>query len=338
MTDDHKLLLSSIIPAEVVDLIESQRALKDLDPSRLSDYVLYTGRGPSQGSFHIGHLVGLRVVKALQAALGSKTVFMIADDEKIFRDGIDADTMALNVETTLDQLRGMGFTEANTDFYVNSKGLSGTHYRILMQLLSIVNVNQLTHIFGAKPTMGEYFSPLIQILFCFLGKQAIVVAGSDQDPFFRLAHAVAPRMGHKPPILLYTRAVPGLDGVTSKMSTTIPSSLPIFLTDKPEEIGRKVAKVKRVGAGSLDELFERGADVGRDTLYELATLFETDRERLRLVTTAYTAGVCTDSEDHDRLLRLAGAKGVQTRGTKTMLTSGGMRVYVTCVIANAVKS
>lgn len=337
LSETDRALLTTLVPADVVELIEAHRGLKYLDPAKPDDYMLYTGRGPSQGSFHIGHLVGLRVVKALQRALGSKTFFMIADDEKMFRDGIDAGVMASNVDNTLRQLRAMGFTDEDTTFHINSRGLSEAHYRALIQLMNAVTVNQLTHVFGPKTNLGELFYPLYQILPCFLGKQAIVVAGRDQDPFFRLAYAVAKRMGpHKPPILLYTRAVPGLDGTTPKMSTSVPSSLPIFLTDTPSAIGKKIKDVKRVGAGSLDELFDRGADLAKDTLYDLAVLFETDKEALALVTTAYTQGVPTDSDLHCRLVHLVGAKGVASRGGRTMLLTSGLRVYVTCVVVRAV--
>ena len=47
-----------------------------------------------------------------------------------------------------------------------------------------------------------------------------------------------------------------------------------------------------MGASDLDSLFAHGADVSKDTLHELATLFEADVAKLALVTTACTPPVC----------------------------------------------
>ncbi len=90
---------------------------------KLQEYMLYTGRGPSQGSFHIGHLPGLRVVQCMQRALRSKIFFMIADDEKMIRDKISKVDMARNVQETLAQLHALGFTPDTTQFHVNTHGL-----------------------------------------------------------------------------------------------------------------------------------------------------------------------------------------------------------------------
>ncbi len=331
LDDSHSEKLSFLSPT-LRGLIEYQRGLADFDPTKPEDYMLYTGRGPSQGSFHIGHLPGIQVIKAMQAYLGSKIFFMISDDEKIFRDDIQQAKMAENVANTIGQLRKLGLTEATTYYHINSAGISAEHYAILIRLLGMTNINTLNNIFGEKTNVGEYFYPLYQILPCFLGKQCIVVAGKDQDPFFRLARDLARRLGHKPPILLYTKSVPGLDG-TEKMSTSVPTSLPIFLTDTPAVVKAKIAKVKKVGAGSLDELFEHGANLEQDTLYELLQLFEPDADRLAAITQGYTGGYAADAADVGHLRNLCGPKGVITRGEKAMLTTGGLRSYVAdCII------
>ncbi len=322
----------SFLPPTLRGLIEYQRGLADFDPTKPEDYMLYTGRGPSHGSFHIGHLPGIQLVKAMQAFLGSKIFFMISDDEKIFRDDIQQAKMAENVANTIDQLHKLGLTEATTQYHINSAGISAEHYAILIRLLGMTNINTLNNIFGEKTNVGEYFYPLYQILPCFLGKQCIVIAGKDQDPFFRLARDLARRLGHKPPILLYTKSVPGLDG-TEKMSTSVPTSLPIFLTDTPAVVKAKIAKVKKVGAGSLDELFEHGSNLEQDTLYELLQLFEPDADRLAMITQGYTGGYAADAAEVGHLRSICGPKGVITRGEKAMLTTGGLRSYVAdCII------
>lgn len=114
-------------------------------------------------------------------------------------------------------------------------------------MLNMVSVNTLNHIFGEKSNLGEYFYPLLQILPALSkDRQCVVVAGTDQDPFFRLAREVARRLKFIPPVVLYTRSVLGLDG-SEKMSTGVPESIPIYLDDTPTEIKRKVDKISKVG-------------------------------------------------------------------------------------------
>lgn len=318
----------SFLPPNLLHLIEYHRGLSDFDPTKPDNYMLYTGRGPSQGSFHIGHLPGIQLIRAFQTFLGSKIFFMISDDEKIFRDNIDREQMNANVVHTIQQLSKLGLTSDVTEYYINSRGISEEYYAILIRLLSMTSIHVLNNVFGEKTNVGEYFYPLYQILPCFLGKQCIVVAGKDQDPFFRLARDLARRMGHKPPILLYTKSVPGLDG-SEKMSTSVPTSLPIFLTDGPDTIRSKIAKVKKVGAGSLDELFEHGSNVANDTLYDLIQLFESDHTVLSYITVGYTVGYHGSTHEISVLRELCGDKGVVTRGEKTMVTTGGIRTYLT---------
>jgi tryptophanyl-tRNA synthetase len=327
----------SFLPPHLLHLIEYQRGLSEFDPTKPNDYRVYTGRGPSLGSFHIGHLPGIELAKEMQCFLGTKMFFMISDDEKMFRDNIDAITMKENVRNTVEQLAKLGIQDANAEIYINSSGISQEHYAILIRLMSMTSVHVLNNIFGEKSNVGEYFYPLYQILPCFLGKQVIVIAGKDQDPFFRLARDLAKRMGAKPPILLYTKSVPGLDG-SGKMSTSVPSSLPIFLTDSAKTIQEKIRKVKKVGAGSLEELFATGANLESDTLYALLRLFESNTDTLYLITKAYTTGLHDTDAMVPRLTDLCGTKGISTRDGKSMITTGGLRVYVATLLTRVVES
>lgn len=117
-----------------------------------------------------------------------------------------------------------------------------------------------------------------------------VVAGEDQDPFFRLARDVARRLGFVPPVVLYTQTVPGLDG-SPKMSTSVEASRPIFLTDTDDTIIAAVNYIKIVGNGSTTELFERGSDLTVDIPYKIFALFCRDDSLLEIVSEAYTVGL-----------------------------------------------
>lgn len=333
-TDKKKI---TWIDSNLVDLIKYQRGFEDFNLESLDKYYLYTGRGPSQGTLHIGHLLGLELIKNLSSQFESKIFFMIADDEKILRDNIDQKTMKSNVSNTIDQLNLIGFNNSNTTFHINSVDIGPREYNLMLKLMSMVSLVELSHIFGKKDNIGEYFYVFYQMVPCFLSPefQCIVVCGVDQDPFFRLARNLAKRLGYKPPIILYTHNVPGLDG-SDKMSTSIPQSNPIFLTDDNNVIKNKIFGIKKVGAGSLNELFDKGADLESDTLIKLARLFEPNRQLLHLIEKGYSIGFdntnTIDLEIIDKLSNLISEKGIVSRGTKTMITTFGVRCYLTNLI------
>ena len=118
------------------------------------------------------------------------------------------------------------------------------------------------------------------------------------------------------------------------MSTSIQASNPIFLSDSNETIKNKIFGVKKVGAGTLDELFEKGADLESDTLIQLARLFESDRNILALIEQGYSKGFdnLIDVEQLDLIKLLILPKGIVERKNKTMITTFGIRSYLTNLI------
>lgn len=326
---EEQLARFSFLPPHLRNILHFHRDADTIDFAK-ERYFIYTGRGPSKASFHIGHLPALRLCLALQKQCDTLIQFMIADDEKMIRDGIPDATMRDNVTATIAQLHRLGFTESNTQFRVNSDGLSAAEYGLIVRMMSLVSIHTLDSIFGSKRSVGDYFYPLIQILPCMVaGARCIVVAGVDQDPFFRLARDIARRLGFPPPIILYTRSVPGLDG-SDKMSTSVPESMPIYLSDTPAEITAKVAKIRKVGAGSLEELFARGANLEVDIPYQLLRFFDTS-PHIPLIAKGYTTGT-TDPAEQATLTGLVGERGVRERTGRLVLTSAGIRTYLATVL------
>ncbi len=247
--------------------------------------------------------------------------------------------MESNVSNTLEQLNKLGFNNRNTTFHINSKDIGTKEYNIMIKLMNLVTVEQLSNIFGKKANIGEYFYVFYQMVPCFLSpnSQCIVICGVDQDPFFRLARYLAKKIGYKPPIVLYTRNVPGLDG-SEKMSTSNPTSNPIFLSDDQNTIKNKIMGIKKVGAGTLDELFESGANLNSDTLIELARLFETNKDLLNIIEKGYSLGfdntIHEDLTNIEYLLNVIPEKGIKSRNNKTMITTFGIRCYLINLIIN----
>lgn len=329
----------SFLPKNLIKILEYHRGLKDFDISNPNKYYLYTGRGPSIGSFHIGHLLGLNLILEFQKFLKNKIYFMISDDEKMLRDKISNENMALNVKNTINQLNQVGFNESNTNINVNSLGLNAEQYQLVIKLMSLTTLNQLEHIFGKKDNVGEYYYVFVQMMPCFIekDKQCIIIAGKDQDPFFRLARDLAKKIGRPCPIIIYTKNVPGLDG-SEKMSTSLPSSIPIFISDDEKTIKNKVSSIKIVGAGTLDELFDKGCNLELDIPFKLIELFDDNDYNVKLLKQYYEKSHYILKKDEINVIEsLVGNKGYKIRENKVVITTFGIRTYLTTLLINLLK-
>lgn len=336
-TEEHMNKLKQI-PINLLRQVVYHRSFDEFDEKKLDAYYLYSGRGPSNSSFHIGHLQSLMFLLEFQKILQSKIYFMISDDEKIMRDNICFEDMNKHVLSTIQQLRKIGFTDENTDIRINTNGLNSKEYKLIVELMNSFSMNTLNHVFGEKNNIGEYFYVFYQMMPCFLdkNKQCIIIAGIDQDPFFRLARDVAEKLGYKKPIVLYIKNVMGLDG-SEKMSTSQPETLPIFITDTLEEIKQKIMKVKHVGAGTLDELFLNGANLEQDTLVKLIRIFESKEDNINLLEEAYTIRLLKNSEKHNNLKLLVEDKCIKIRNDDVMITTQGMRIYLINLLYGIIK-
>ena len=325
------------ISQHMLPLLDLHRGFNDFDQTKLSQYYLYTGRGPSSASFHIGHLPALKLILEFQKAFQSRIFFMISDDEKILRDKIPTEIMLENTKITIGQLNKIGFNVDNTLFHINSDGISATHYKLLIKLMSLVNTNKLDHIFGKRANIGEYFCILYQLVPCFLSqnRQCIVICGIDQDPFFRLARKLAKKIGFKPPIVIYTKNIPGLNGI-EKMSSSDPSPIPIYLSDSKKIIKEKIMKITNVGAGTLNELFEHGANIQKDIPFTLIKIFEPNTKKIALMEKAYTTGIIFGSTDYKKLITQHG-KNIIVRNGKAIITTFGVRMYLVKLLHNIIR-
>lgn len=320
----HKNKLS-FLPENLLNLLEYHRGLEEFIPEKKEDYYIYSGRGPSNSSFHIGHLPSLQIILEFQKFLQTKIYFMISDDEKIFRDKIDMNIMKKNVDNTLSQLEKIGFNKTNTDIHINSDGIDSEKYKLLIKLMNTCTLNELENTFGKKSHIGEYFYVFYQLLPCFLyNSQCIVIAGVDQEPFFRLGRHIASKLNHPKPIIIYTKNIPGLNG-DEKMSTSKPETYPIFLSDNLNEIKKKIMKITQVGAGTLDELFQNGSDLEKDIPFKLIDIFDNNRHNVELIKKAYTIGI--NETEYELMKNFIDSKGFIKRN-KIMITTYGLRLYL----------
>ena len=250
-------------------------------------FVLYTGRGPS-GPVHIGHLVPWIFTKHLQEAFKTRLYFQMTDDEKFVVDD-DAklkQTTKYGLENALD-LIALGFKPENTYIIYDVQDIDML-YDIALEVAKHITYSTAKATFGFQEStnLGWIFWPAIQAVPCFIHKKltgenvpALIPAAIDQDPFWRIARDIAPKLGYFKPAQIHSRFLPGL-GVGGKMSASEPETA-IFTVDPPEVVKRKVWNAFTGGKGTIAEQRKTGADPSVCSIYQyFLFLFEEDDKKL----------------------------------------------------------
>lgn len=222
-------------------------------------FYLYTGRGPSSESMHLGHLIPFVFTKWLQDAFDVPLVIQLTDDEKfLWKNLTIEESMKLAKENSKDII-ACGFDINKTFIFSNFRfiGQCPEFYQNIQLVAKNVTFNQAKGCFGftESDSIGKVHFPSIEAApsfsssfpFIFNGRSDIPVlipCAIDQDPFFRMTRDVAPRVGLHKPALIHSCFFPALQGAQSKMSASDENSA-IFLTDTPEQIRTKVSMVKK---------------------------------------------------------------------------------------------
>lgn len=254
---------------------------------------LYTGRGPSAASMHLGHAIPFLLTRYLQRALDLPVVIQISDDEKfLFRDvpfaGCEAEE---RVTSNIRDILAFGFDPQRTFVFRNTEYI-GHMYGTVLALQRAFTTNAVSHTLGLTPSdsVGQLAYAATQAAPCFytafpevLGlatpRRCIVPCAVDQDPFFVLARRASrrvqavvrgglPTAGKQkgasvpPPATVYTTFLQSLKGPSAKMSSSHEAGGVIHLSDNAETVARKVRKAYSGGAATLAELEKRVKEGG----------------------------------------------------------------------------
>ncbi len=214
---------------------------------RGNKFCLYTGRGPSDRN-HVGHLATWRFVKWLQDKFDAALYFQITDDEKyLFRDDLNTeDTRSYAYDNILDII-ALGFNPERTFIFLDTE-YAKTLYNQAIKVAKRITFSTAKAVFGFtnESNIGEIFFTSIQAVPAFLesirqGRNVpcLIPLAVDQDPHFRVARDVLPKLGYHKPAIIHSKFMPGL-GRGGKMSSSDPSTA-VYTTDPPEVAAKKIA-------------------------------------------------------------------------------------------------
>ncbi|PWU85766.1 putative tryptophanyl-tRNA synthetase [Trypanosoma cruzi] len=112
---------------------------------------LYTGRGPSGASMHIGHVIPFLLTRYLQDALGLPLVIQITDDEKhFFRDiPVSGERASGLVVENIKDIIAFGFDPRKTFIFRNTVYM-GDMYPTVVQVQRMLTLSAVRNAFGLK--------------------------------------------------------------------------------------------------------------------------------------------------------------------------------------------
>ena len=270
-------------------------------------FYLYTGRGPSSESMHVGHLIPFMFTKWLQDAFNVPLVIQITDDEKYYNNDMSRVEIERIAIENIKDIIAMGF-DPNKTFIFRNLDYYGDMYRVIVDISKHITMNQVKGAFGfdMEDSIGKWSFPTAQIAPSFSASFPHIFHGDihvpclipqaiDQDPYFRMTRKVAPKLGYLKPSLIHSVFLPAIDGPNTKMSSSV-SKGAIFLTDTDATIRKKVSSMFSGGGITKEKHMQHGANLDIDVPYQWLRFFLYDDDRFEYIGNAYSTGKMTTGE------------------------------------------
>ncbi|KXN85493.1 Tryptophan--tRNA ligase, cytoplasmic [Leucoagaricus sp. SymC.cos] len=269
-------------------------------------FFLYTGRGPSSDSMHLGHMIPFVFTKWLQDVFGCPLVIQLTDDEKfLFKHELKPDQTRKFARENAKDIIACGFNVERTFVFSNYAYMGGMFYENVSRVSRQISYNQAKATFGfnesSSDNIGKIHFTAIQAAPSFSNSfphifgtasniPCLIPCAIDQDPYFRLTRDVAGKLKYPKPALIHAKFFPALQGPQTKMSASDPNSS-IYMTDKPNQIKNKINRHGFSGGKETEEEHRRlGGDTEVDVAYQYLTFFLDDDEELELLGKEYRAG------------------------------------------------
>lgn len=275
---------------------------------------LYTGRGPSNSSLHMGHVIPLSFTAFLQKAFKCHLVGEMSDLEKaMFKQELTLEEANRLSFENAKQMIALGFDKEKTFFFNSSEYISPETFGVISRIWKKSSVHSLKKIYGFEDSAnaGMIAWPAFEQAPCFpeffphLFKKdedvmCLVVCSVDQTPFFRGLRDFIESLGGKKPSIICGKFLTGLAGVGNKMSSTATEIPAITLTDSPEEVKSKIVKYAfSASRSTLKEHQEHGLtdeELANDVSFDYLRYFLEDEEELTRIANAYKSGKMSSSE------------------------------------------
>ncbi|KAI9684466.1 MAG: hypothetical protein M1829_002276 [Trizodia sp. TS-e1964] len=287
-------------------------------------FFLYTGRGPSSDSMHIGHTTPFAFTKYLQDVFDVPLVIMLTDDEKfLFNADRKLEDTVHYAQENIRDIIAVGFDPKKTFIFTDFEYIGGI-YKNACRIAKVIPFNQVRGAFdfNESDNIGKIFYPSVQAAASFATTfphifgtdekkvasiPCLIPCAIDQDPYFRLTRDNAQKIKlgkvkYQRPALIHSVFLPALQGFGTKMSASDLSSA-IYMTDTPKQIKAKINAAISGGAETEEEHRRLGGNVEQDVPFRYLQFFLEDDVELERIRVAYSKGemmtgalkkICTD--------------------------------------------
>lgn len=305
-------------------------------------FFLYTGRGPSSGSMHIGHMIPFSFTKWLQDVFDVPLVIMMTDDEKfLFKPALTVeDVHKFTLENAKDII-AVGFDLQKTFIFSDFKYMGGAFYENVVRTSRQITTSTAKSIFGFKDSdnIGRLHFASIQIAtsfsasfpHIFKGRKDIpclIPCAIDQDPYFRLCRDVASKLKYPKPSLIHAKFIPSLQGAQSKMSASVATST-IYLSDTSKMIEKKIKKHAFSGGQALlEDQRKYGANPDIDVAYQYISFFLEDDDELARIYEAYKSGEMLTGEVKQICSKVIGEFATEFQQNRAKVTDAVVASYM----------
>ena len=290
-------------------------------------FYLYTGRGPSSDSMHIGHTIPFEFTKYaslpemylmtlansiffrwLQDVFDCPLVIMLTDDEKFMHTPrITINDAKSYTSANAKDIIAVGFDPKKTFIFSDFDFVGGAFYENICQMAKRITINSVRATFGFNDSnnIGEFHFCATQSATSFATSfphifgpdpaktrtiPCLIPCAIDQDPYFRQCREHAEKMKYKKPSLIHAIFLPALQGPGSKMSASIDTSA-IFMSDTPNQVKNKINKYAFSGGQETTDLHRQlGGRTKDDVAFQYLTFFMEDDDRLEQIRQDYEAG------------------------------------------------
>lgn len=272
-------------------------------------FYLYTGRGPSSDSMHVGHSIPFEFTKYLQDVFDCPLIIMLTDDEKFMHTpGLTLEEVRNYTTKNCEDIIAIGFDAAKTFIFSDLQYMCPPFYENICRMAKRITPASVRGTFGftdEKNNVGEFHFAAVQCATAFatsfphiFGDQfkksstipCLIPCAIDQDPYFRQCREHAEQLGYKKPGLIHMTFLPALQGSGTKMSASKLDTA-IFLTDSMKMIKLKINKHAFSGGQDTREKQEElGGRTDVDVAYQYLTYFIEDDDELTDIKQKYETG------------------------------------------------
>ncbi|BGP50216.1 tryptophan--tRNA ligase [Rhodotorula kratochvilovae] len=281
-------------------------------------FYLYTGRGPSSDSMHLGHMIPFIFTQWLQDVFDCPLVIQLTDDEKfLFKQNLKLEQCNTFAYQNAKDIIACGFKLEKTFIFSDLDFVGGPFYRNVVKISRLITARQSQQTFGFKldDNVGKWHFVAIQAAPSFSNSfpqifgdksdvPCLIPCAIDQDPYFRLTREAAQRLKYKKPALIHAKFIPSLLGAQSKMSASAAESS-IYMTDSAKEIKTKINKYAFSGGQtSVEEHREKGGDPDVDVSFQYLTFFLDDDAEVEQIRQDYRSGKLLTGELKQKTISL----------------------------------